>query len=251
MRFTSDLARTVVRRGFSLVELLVAVTVFGALAAAAYGGLANVARTRAALAERQDRFAGVVRAVSDLDRDIAQAISRPIRGNYGELQPAVRGASDNLELTRMGFANPRAEPRSNLERVVYGLSDHSLRRGRYAVLDRAPNSAPRQRDLIDKVASLRLRYLGLDGTWRETWPPPDPGAQQAGGTAIESMLPRAIEIRVKLDDFGELRRLVELPSSLPVRAVEAGNAPPLNEEDNQPPGPQPPPTLPPPPGASR
>lgn len=245
-----------IRGGFSLIELLVAVAVFAALAAAAYGGLSNVARTRAALVERQDRFADVVRAMSDLDRDISQAVSRPVRGNYGELQPAVIGASDHVELTRLGFANPRAEPRSNLERVVYGLTDHTLRRGRYAVLDRAPNSAPHQRDLIDKVASLRLRYLALDGTWRETWPPHEPvahqsPAQQASDATAESMLPRAIEVRMKLDDLGELRRVIELPSSMPALAAEAGNATAPGADANKPPGPQPPPTLPSPPGSTR
>ena len=107
-------------RGFSLIELLVALAVFAALAAAAYGGLAQIAATRGALAKQQDRFAQIVRAVSVLERDLRQAISRPVRGNgSGEWLPALEGAGDRIELTRVGFANPLAEPRSNLERVAY------------------------------------------------------------------------------------------------------------------------------------
>jgi general secretion pathway protein J len=68
-------------RGFSLIELLVALAVFAALAAAAYGGLSQITATRGALAKQQDRFAQVVRAVSILERDLRQAIARPVRGN--------------------------------------------------------------------------------------------------------------------------------------------------------------------------
>lgn len=235
--------------GFSLVELLVAVTVFAALAAVAYGGLANVARTRAALAERQDRFADVVRAMSDLERDISQAVSRPVRGNYGERQPALLGGANRIELTRLGFANPRAEARSNLQRVAYAWIDGGLQRGRWAALDRAPRSAARERELIGEVKDLHLRYFGADGAWRDTWPPRELPAQAADDVTLESLLPRAIEVRMMLADLGELRRLIELPSSIPARAAGAGRAP--GGEDNATPRTPPLPTLPLPPGSSR
>lgn len=233
-------------RGFSLFELLVAIAVFAALAAVAYGGLANVARTRAQLAERQDRFADVVRTLSDLERDFTQAISRPVRGRHGERLPALLGGAERVELTRLGFANPRAEARSNLQRVAYARHDGALQRERWAVLDRVPRSAPRERVLLDGVTALHLRYLGADGGWRDRWPPresPDP----AFGTPLDA-LPRAVEIRLALADLGELRRVVELPSAMPASAAGADAAP--GGESEPPPG-VPPPTLPLPPGASR
>jgi general secretion pathway protein J len=204
-------------RGFSLVELLVALVVFAALAVAAYGGLAAIARTRGALAVQQDRFAAVTRAVSSLERDLRQAVARPVRGNDAAELPALIGNPDNIEFTRLGFANPRAEPRSNLERVVYALDGARLRRGRYAVLDRAPNSAPATTTLLDRVNELHLRYFSVDGSWRDTWPP-------APSTEHRPELPRAIEFRIVLGDFGEIRRLVELPSALPA-AVPSDETP--------------------------
>jgi len=210
------------RRGFSLVELLVALAVFAAMAAAAYGGLAEIARARGALAERQDRFAAAVRAVSAFERDLRQAVARPVRGNgRGEQIPAFVGSSDRIELTRMGFANPRAEARSNLERIGYAVSDRKFQRGRYAVLDRAPGTTATATAMIDQVGALRLRYLGTDGVWRDAWPPTD---LVAGGSATNSpstQLPRAVEFRLDLADLGELRRVVELPSSIPDSAADA------------------------------
>jgi general secretion pathway protein J len=193
-------------QGFTLIELLVALVVFAALAAAAYGGLAAIARTRGALAAQQDRFAAITRSVSALERDLRQAVARPVRGNDGANVPALLGRPDSIEFTRLGFANPRAEQRSNLERVVYGLDNGKLRRGHYAALDRAPNSAPAITELLDRAEGMSLRYLGADNAWRETWPPP------TSPVDIE-ILPRAIEFRLRLTDLGEIRRVVELPSA--------------------------------------
>lgn len=199
-------------RGFTLIEVLVALVVFAAMAAITWSALGQVARTRAALAAEQDRFAAIVRGMGDIERDLRQAISRPLRGNYGEPLPAVLGNGDRIELSRLGFANPRAEARSNIERVLYAVEDKTLRRGRYAVLDRAAGSTPEWRELLDRVGGLRLRYLGSEGAWVEQWPPRDTPAEQ---------LPRAIEFRLSLDDLGELRRVVALPSTWPLTGVGA------------------------------
>ena len=207
-------------RGFSLIELLVALAVFAALAAAAYGGLAAIARTRGALAAQQDRFADITRTVSVLERDLRQAIARPVLGNDGRQPvPALAGSSGAIELTRLGYANPLAEARSHLERVVYASDRDTLRRGRYAVLDRAPDSTPIMRDLLERAGDLHLRYYGCDQAWHETWPPRDLScASQAQPVDTNALLPRAIEFRFAPEGLGEIRRIVELPSMLPSQA---------------------------------
>lgn len=190
--------------GFSLLELLVAVAVFAALAAAAFGGLSAISRTRSALALQQDRFAAVTRSVAMLERDLLQTVDRSVRGNGNAILPAVTGDAEHIEFTRLGFANPRAEPRSNLERVVYAIDKGALLRGHYLALDRVPDSLPVSRSLLDDVGALHLRYFGCDRTWRETWPPRD---------AASCHLPRAIEFRFTPAGMGEIRRVVELPSA--------------------------------------
>lgn len=212
----SSLRHSSHRRGFTLIELLVAVAVFAALAAAAWGGLASIARTRGALAAQQDRFAAVTRAVSALERDLRQAVGRSVVGNDAGTLPALAGGGAAIEFTRLGFANPLAEPRSHLERVTYALDAGRLRRGRYAVLDRAPNSTPATSVLLEGVGEWHLRYLGCDGSWRDAWPPSQLPCASSGpaATSPQDWLPRAVEFRFVLSDLGEIRRLVELPATL-------------------------------------
>lgn len=225
------------RRGFSLIELLVALAVFSIMAALAYGGLDSIARTRGDLDRQESDFARLLRAVGSLDRDLDGAVARPVRGAAGQVLPALIGASDHIELTRLGFANPQAEPRSNLQRVFYELDGGKFERGRYAVLDRAANSTPQVDDLGVKTKDFRLRYLDPSGQWLEVWPPP-----QASDPAV---LPRAVQWRLRTRRYGEIDGTVELVSAWPGKA--AGS---LTSGSNNTIG-TPLPPLPPPPGGGK
>ena len=202
------------RCGFSLIELLVALAVFSVMAALAYGGLNSIARTRGELARQEDAFRDLMRAVGMFDRDLREAVPRPVLGNVGQAVPALIGTAAGVEFTRVGFANPQAEPRANLERVVYELDDNALKRGRYAVLDRAAATMPELTALRADVTDLRLRYLDRSGRWSDTWPlpqAPDP-----------NLLPRAVQWRITTRDYGEIERIVELASAWPKGGAAAG-----------------------------
>lgn len=197
--------------GFSLIELLVAVAIFAAMAAMAWGGLSSIVRTRADLVREQDDFRALARAVALFDRDLRQAVVRSVRGNYGTAVPAFVGAADRMEFTRLGFANPQAELRSNLQRVLYQLDGDKLNRGVYAVLDRAPGTQPQMTVLRDKVGAFRLRYLDAQQRWQEVWPRPNGNA----GDGTNAALPRAIEVHIETAGYGEITRVIELVSDWP------------------------------------
>ena len=192
-------------RGFTLIEVLVALTVFSIMSALAYGGLNSIARTRGELARHEDAFRDLMRTVAALDRDLHLAVARPVRGNFGENLSAFSGTAETVELTRLGFANPQAEPRSNLERVTYGLDAGTLKRGHFAVLDRAPTTTPVFVDSKVKAQAFRLRYLDADNRWLDAWPPPQ--------TTDPTLLPRAVQWRLRTQDPGEIGGTVELVSA--------------------------------------
>jgi len=189
--------------GFSLIELLVALAVFATMAATAWGALNSIVHTRSEIAHEEDELRALMATIDALQRDLRQAVARPVRGNYGEPVASFIGASDRLEFTRMGFANPLAELRSNLERVGYALDGRRLQRASYPVLDRAPNTHARSRVLRDGVDAFRLRYLDAQQRWVGEWPEPN-------ANAGDPVLPRAVEVRLDTTDYGEITTVVEL-----------------------------------------
>ena len=198
-------------RGFSLIEVLVAVAVFALLSAMTWGGLSAIMRSRETLDANGERLRQVQLAVAALERDVRQAVARPVRGANGEVLPALAGGSTALELSHGSFARSDAEARAAVSRTAYSLDGAGLRRSAWAVLDRAPGSRPRSRVLLEEVRELRFRYLDRDGNWREAWPP------REGTERDPAELPRALELRITTDDYGDIARLLEFPDEpLPV-----------------------------------
>ncbi len=197
-------------RGFTLLELLVALAVFSIMAIAAYSGLRNVLYTRAAVEEQNRRLTSVQLALYRLEQDIEQAVPRGIRDEYGEPQGALLGgalAVDRLILTRAGWDNPLGQPRATLQRIAYRLRDGRLWRLYWPVLDRGGLIEPRETLLLDRVRDFKARFLDQDD-WRDDWPPP---VSDDETKPDPDRLPRAVEISLTLEDWGEITRLLPLP----------------------------------------
>lgn len=202
-----------VARGFTLLELLVALAVFAIMATAAYSGLSNVLFTRAAVEQQNRRLAAVQLAIFRLEQDIQQAVPRGVRDEYGDPQPALHGGDlldDILILTRAGWDNPLGQPRATLQRVAYRLREGRLWRLHWDVLDRGGRIVPRETLLIDQVREFRARFLDQHEAWRADWPPPaDPAADDRPPNP--NRLPLAVEITLTLEDWGAITRLFPLP----------------------------------------
>jgi general secretion pathway protein J len=186
------------RRGFTLVEMLVAVAIF----ALAYGGLIALTRAHTRLEAENDRLGRLQFALGLIERDLRSVAARGARDGYGTLMPPLVGARDRIELSRYGLANALELPRAQIERVGYRVERGALMRLRYAVLDRTPGSEPRVDALLDRIESLEWRYLAADGRDLNQWPPP---------RASDDAPPRAVLLSVRLEDYGEIRRILELP----------------------------------------
>ncbi len=183
-----------VRSGaFTLLELLVALSVFSLVAAMAYAGLARVVEARRALAIEQERLARVLFALGLIERDLRAALPRSARDAAGATRPALVGGSAGIEWTR---ALPRAGGGAAVGRVRYRRDGSRLLIEWYTVADRAPGSPAYEEILLEGVSRMELRFLDREGRWRRDWP------------AGEAPLPRAVEVVLGIDGLGELRRLV-------------------------------------------
>ena len=89
--------------GFTLLELLVAMAVFAIVSVSVYAALSHMLLSRSVLQTRYADLADLQRVLVYLERDISQAVARPIKGPYGDKIAAlhlVKGAE--LSLTRTG-----------------------------------------------------------------------------------------------------------------------------------------------------
>ena len=193
--------------GFTLLELLVALSIFSLVAAMSYNGLKAVLNQQAATEIQADALAELQKVYLLVQRDIEQVMPRPVRDEYGDEQPALAG-DDALQLTRGGWSNPAGRLRSSLQRVGYAYEDRQLVRYSWAVLDRAQDSEPQRQVLVGDIEEMTIRYLAGNDEWDERWPNPlssgDPTAEAAG-------LPRAVEITLDHEKFGPLVWLFRLP----------------------------------------
>lgn len=197
------------RNGFTLIEVLVALAVFGVLSVMAYMGLGQTLSNADMLGERMQRLEAIQRAIRYLDSDLMQAAPRPVRDLLGDgYEPALRSSFASeyaLEVTHGGWTNPAGLPRGTLQRSAYRIEDGELIRYHWRVLDRTINNVPISAVLLDDVDSIVFRYLQPDGEPSDQWPPI--GTQ---GPASLRLRPRAVEIVLTLADEGEIRRLVEI-----------------------------------------
>jgi general secretion pathway protein J len=199
-------------RGFTLLEIIVVIAIFGVMAVMAYGGLASVLHSRQRVAAALDRTAELQRAYMRLREDFQQVSNRPVRDNYGDAKPAFYGNRDNqLLFTHGGWRNPLLLPRASLERVIYRLDEKTgtLIRGSYRVLDLAQDSKPVEVPLLSEVDDLHWRYLDpATQEWRTTWPPDTLSDDPATLAAIAP--PLAVELTLETKDLGELKFLFKL-----------------------------------------
>ncbi len=196
-------------RGFTLIEVLVALAVFGVMTVLAYQALGQSLSNADLLTARLDRIRAVQRTISMLGRDLTQTSPRPVRDFLGDgFLPSMRtsgNAEFALELTRGGWPNPAGLPRGTLQRVAWRIEDGELLRYHWRVLDPTLSDEPVITQLIDDVDSILFRYRTHGGEWTEQWPPL--GAQ---GAVAERIRPQIVEVVLTLPDEGEIRRFFEV-----------------------------------------
>ncbi|HJS22215.1 MAG TPA: type II secretion system minor pseudopilin GspJ [Steroidobacteraceae bacterium] len=196
--------------GFTLVELLVALAIFAILSVLAYGGYNNSVKQNEIARSSMKRLESLQTTVRLLTQDFEQLSPRPVRDVLGDGRlPALTADKRDqtlFSLTRAGWTNPAGLPRPTLQRVSYLLDpDGKLIRQYVTVLDATLANEPVKRELIDRVTSVAVRYLDSQKQWQDQWPP-----LNAPPVTLARARPVAVEIKLVLEDFGEITRIVEV-----------------------------------------
>jgi general secretion pathway protein J len=181
-------------RGFTLLELLVAVGLLAVLATVAYRGLASILEAESQVAEQTQRWSGVAVLLEQLGRDLSLAVARPATDGAGRTLPALALAGSEIALTRFEDHDSGA----GLRRVGYRLRDGTLEYLVWPAVDSAPGALPAINPVLEGVAGFQLRAHDASGaTAAAAWPP---------GAAIAA-LPRAVEAQIVLAGGERLTRV--------------------------------------------
>lgn len=194
-------------RGFSLIEVLVALAVFALVAAAGVAILAWAGDQQAVVRERMDRLADLQRTHALLKSDLSQAAVRQTRDTGGVI---ARNAFDAappgdlshplLAFVRRGHDNPDGESRASLQYVEYRIVEGRLERSARPALDGAAAAAPQV--LLTGIETARAGFYS-HRQWSDGW---------IGGAQA---LPEAVRLDLRLRGTGDVRQVFALPDASP------------------------------------
>ena len=198
--------------GFTLFEVLIAVSIFAVIGLIAMTGLIQVGRSGERIADADRQLSALQFALARIGKDLLQVVERPVRDRYGDAQPGFSLKEQELAFTRGGWSNLLDQPRSSLQRVSYRVEDGKLIRWFRPVLDQAYEDSGIDQILLEGVDEVEWRLLTRGKTEHERWPLED--------AVPADRLPVALQLRFELQGFGRVERIFELPQGVFEREQE-------------------------------
>lgn len=192
--------------GFTLIEVVIALTVFAILGTMAFSGLNGILKWQADLDDQSKQLLAIQMTMKYLERDLNQVILRSVRDQYGDSQPAFIADGENtLSFTYSGWRNPAGLSRSVIQRISYQIDeDDNLVRYSWNRLDGAIPEDARDVVLIEGVEDINWQFITEQEDDLDQWPPINVDPNFNG-------LPSAVAVTFNVKPFGEINRIFTLP----------------------------------------
>ena len=200
-------------RGFTLIEVLIALAVFAIIATISASTIYYAFTMRARVSEVAQRLLDIQLAITIMERDSKQAISRPVRANEMRLYSAFMGQAQYVEFTRAGIPNPGSfEKRSTLQRIAFLCRDKQLIKRRWLSLDVRDRNQYKDRTLLRNLQSCQFKFLDqnlqLLSEWRE-----NANADTKNGETF----PKALQFSLAIKSWGKGEFLFLIPGAVYVK----------------------------------
>ena len=193
------------QRGFTLFEMVIAVSIFALMGVIGFAALGQMTRTGQAVADANNRLSDMQFAVVYFSRDWIQVSPRRIRNQYGDEESNIIIADDSITFTRSGWSNLLGHKRSTLQRVQYLVVDDQLLRRHWPSLDQGIAEQPFETVLLEDVNSMQIVFQNNTGRDIEVWPVAE--GENNGSPVL-------LALQLELPDMGEIRRLLEIPKGV-------------------------------------
>ena len=193
-------------RGFTLIEVMIAVALLAVIATLSFIAIRAAVEAQLAIQQRAERQAELETALALIRNDLFNLVARPVRDDLQRQLAALalgnaRTAYD-LEFTRTAVS-PFFAAEVGLQRAAYHLENALLKRISWPVLDRPTGTMVQHTTLLRGVAAFQVQVLDENLQPLQSWPI----INNDGQVAVD-ILPRAIKIRIELEDWGEFNILI-------------------------------------------
>ena len=197
-------------KGFTLIELIVALSIFAVMSVLSYKGLTSLIQTKERVSVEDEKWQQLIVFFDRIELDLKQSVNRSITDRDGILEPAFIGrpnyAGDygaQLIFSRFGDREPTGFL-MDTRRSAYRLKDGAVELLIWPSTDAAPNSKPEIFKVLPHVVQIYFTYLTQDGRFVNEWP------DRISVTDTSSYAPTALKILIKLDGGEAVSRIFAL-----------------------------------------
>lgn len=183
-------------KGFTLVELLVAIAIFAVLSALGWKVFDYLAKVKDRNAMHEANLEQLQESYQQILRDTMQAV--PLTANIkGQQQPALVLQNGRFNFSKTGVTDPLQQGISPHERVEYQYraDEKKLYRLKYRNLHQTDNDQPESSVMLDEVEAFEIVVLNPNEL--SSWPESSVDWQQ---TEQLRLLPKGIKINLTVRD---------------------------------------------------
>ncbi|BAJ04166.1 type II secretion system minor pseudopilin GspJ [Shewanella violacea] len=197
-------------RGFTLLEMLIAIAIFAMIGLAANAVLSTVIKNDEVTKEFSDKLKALQQGFGALERDLGQMVARTPRLLEGGRGTSVfqtgsdilDSESEALVFFRLGWLNPDGIlPRGSIQSVAYVVRDGALERWYYPYPEPEFGAEPIKTIVMRGVISVQYSFF-MEDKWEK----------KVDG----SKLPKAIAMEIELEGLGKIQRKFLLPLGAPL-----------------------------------
>lgn len=199
------------QKGFTLIEILVALMIFAILGVLAAMSLHTIIKAHERLKKTDQQLLQLQITMTLMRRDLSQVIDRKIRNEDGHSESAFTASGGGeIIFTRTGLLNPfNLNRQSNMQRVGYAVRKNKLVRLTWDVLDQPPHAKPESQVLLSDVQSIQWQFIADDKSKSSSWPPSTGTNMQQES---QSPLPKVVLMIMHLKDEGVIQGVFPVPA---------------------------------------
>ena len=213
-----SLKLTSAQRGFTLLEMLIAIAIFAMIGLASNAVLSTVLTNDEVTRAFSTRLKALQQGFGAIERDLAQMVARTPRlleGGRGSTvfqtgNDILDSESEALVFYRLGWLNPDGLlPRGSLQSVAYVVHEGRLERWYFPYPEPEFGAEPIKTVIIDKVLSVEYSFF-MEDKWERK--------------VEATKLPKAIAMEIEIEGLGKIQRKFLLPlGAVPEKSKDDDN----------------------------